>query len=137
MLIYSINDYVQSDATMMSLTGKDPLVINPMIGYDEDMAPILLYEYSPRVQDDFMYFIHHDTVRYVILDTDIDRAYAIRDRLLALLNHSDQIQLKNIDDTYGRMLYMTLYRSADRAPYEPDGYYAISAYFEFCWIPND
>jgi len=137
MIVYSINDYIQTDATFLSLTEKDSFVINPLIGYDDDVAPIVLYDYSPRIKDEFMYYIHHDTIRYIILDTDIDRGYALRTRLLELLNHSDEIQTKDIDRTYGRMLYMNLLRSSDRAPFETDGYYQISSYFEFCWIPND
>lgn len=135
MIIYSINQYLQSDATLLSLAGKASITISPMIGYDEDTAPVIIYFYSPDIKSEEMYYIHHDTIWFTILDTDIARGYAIRDRIIALLNHSDLIQTKPIADTYGRLLYMNLYRSADRRPVNPEGYYEISSLFEFCWIP--
>lgn len=135
MMIYSINQYLQSDATLLSLAGKASITISPMIGYDEDTAPVIIYYYSPDIKSEEMYYIHHDTIWFTILDIDIARGYAIRDRIIALLNHSDLIQTKPIADTYGRLLYMNLYRSADRRPVNPEGYYEISSLFEFCWIP--
>jgi hypothetical protein len=135
MILYSINQYIQNDATLLSLTGKASITISPMIGYDEDTAPVIIYYYSPDIKSEEMYYIHHDTVWFTVLDTDIARGYAIRDRIIALLNHSDLIQTKPIAGTYGRLLYMNLYRSADRRPVNPEGYYEISSLFEFCWIP--
>jgi hypothetical protein len=137
MIIYSINQYIQNDATLLSLAGKASITISPMIGYDEDSAPVIVYQYSPDIKSEEMYYMHRDTVWFTILDTDIARGFAIRDRIISLLNHGDRIQTKPIAGTYGRLLYMNLYRSADRRPVNPEGYYEISSLFEFCWIPVD
>jgi hypothetical protein len=137
MIVYSINDYLQNDATLISLVDKETFIINPMIGYEDDVAPIVLYSFSPDIQNESMFYIHHDMLRYIVLDTDIDRAFAIRDQIISILNRSDEIQLVNIDDTYGRLLYSNLFRSTDFSPEYPEGFYQIGAHFEVCWIPND
>jgi len=137
MLIYSVNDFLQNDATILSLADKEEITIFPMVGYDEETAPIILYDYLPDIKDEHMFYIHHDRVIYAVLDTDAERGYAVRNQIIALLNQSDEIQLETIDDTYGRMLYMNLVRSADRQPTQPEGYYQFISIFEMCWIPND
>lgn len=137
MIIYDINAYLQADATLLSLSEKESIIINPFIGYADEEAPIFLYQYSQDIKSEDMYYLHHDTVWYTILDTDVARAFSLRDRIIALLNHSDHIQEKNIDDTYGRLLYMNLFRSTESRPTTVEGYYQLSSLFEFCWVPND
>lgn len=137
MIIYSINDYLQSDSTLLSLSEKNEIIFNPLIGYEEDTAPIIIYTYTPDAYNYDLYYIHHDTVRYSVLDTDIDRGLSVRNRIMDLLNLGDNIQQSNIDDTYGRLLYINIMRSSEERPYEPDGYYTLSSYFDICWIPND
>ena len=137
MIIYDINAYLSADATMLSLTGKSPLVISPMIGYAEDTAPIILYEYLRKIEDNDLYFINCDVIRYMILDVNIDRAFAIRNRIIALLNHSDAIQSQAISSASSRLLSMNLTRSYDMPPNEVEGYYKISSYFDVMWIPKN
>lgn len=137
MIIYDINSYLESDSTLLSLSGKASITINPFIGYEDEEAPIFLYQYSQDIKSEDMYYLNHDTVWYTVLDTDVARAFSLRDRIIALLNHSDHIQEKNIDDNYGRLLYMNLYRSTERRPNTVEGYYQLSSLFEFCWVPLD
>ena len=137
MLIYSVNSYIQNNAQLLTTADKESLVIFPMVGYDEEVAPIVLYDYLPDIKDESMYYIHHDRVIYTVLDMDAERGFAVRNNIISLLNHSDNIQLQNIDDTYGRLLYMNLLRSIDHQPRQVEGYYRFISIFEMCWIPND
>jgi hypothetical protein len=137
MLIYSVNDFLQNDATILSLSEKEEITIFPMVGYDEEVAPIIIYDYLPDIKDEHMFYIHHDRVIYSVLDVDAERGFAVRNEIISKLNQSDEIQLEAIDDTYGRMLYMNLVRSTDRQPTQPEGYYQFISIFEMCWIPND
>lgn len=136
MIVYSINKYIQENNDIITLCGKTP-VINPMIGYDEDVSPILLYTYNPNIKSEDSYYIKHDIIKYVVLDTDASRGFAIRNKIIELLNRADLIQTDDIEKTYGRLLYMNLFRSDDRAPLQTEGYYQIISYFEFCWVPID
>lgn len=137
MIIYDINAYLSADATMLSLTGKSPLVISPMIGYAEDTSPIVLYDYLPRIEDNDLYFINCDRITYMILDVNIDRAFSIRNQIIALLNHSDKIQSQAISSASARLLRMNLTGSYDAPPNEAEGYYKISSYFDVMWIPKN
>jgi hypothetical protein len=137
MIIYSINDYLQSDTALVAASDKDNIIFRPFIGNDDEIAPIFLYQYSPDIKSVDQYYINTDRVWYTILDTDVDRGFHLQKLIIDLLNHSDKIQNQPIDDTYGRLLYMQLIRTVQRQPSTSDGFYQLSSLFEFGWVPMD
>jgi hypothetical protein len=136
MIVYSINDYIETDATLLGILGMDSLTIQPFIGSEDSKAPFITYRYNQDIQNINLYYIHHDTIKYSIVDLDIDRGFKTRNRIIDLLNKADNIQIVNIADTYGRLLYSNLLTSSDSPPTQPDGYCIFSLYFEVCWINN-
>ena len=137
MIVYSINDYIASDATLLSILDLDEITLQPIIGDENSVAPFIIYRYNQDIKSEDMYYIHHDTIKYNIVDLDVDRGLRARNCIVNLLNRGDNIQDSVISDEYGRLLYVNLLTSSDISPSQPDGYFVFSLLFEVCWIQND
>lgn len=137
MIIYSINQYLESNSDLISTSGRGDITFRPFLSDDEEQSPLFIYQYSPDIKNGDMYYVNEDSIWYIILDNNIERGFHLQKIIIDLLNLSDNIQESNIDDTYGRLLYMKLNKTVQRQPTTVDGYYQLSSLFELCWVPLD
>jgi len=128
MIPYSLNEYLQSDVTLQGLMGNSIFYIEPYYGYQNDVAPILLYEWRQGIMSQDSYFLGADMMVYTVLDTDIDRAFKIRKRIVELLNVANGIS--TVVDVAERLNWSFLMRTTDTAPQEKNGYVEFACYFE-------
>lgn len=134
MFIYTINDYIQNDATMQSLVGAT-FYIKPYSGDLRDSSPVLSYEWRPNIVSPDSFFINNDIVVYTVADTDIDRAFQIRKRYIELLNVGNAIAL--VTDSDVQPSWSFLVRSTDYPAKDKDGFYEFDCYFEIGYIRLD
>ena len=81
--------------------------------------------------------LFRSTIKYNIVDLDVDRGLRARNCIVNLLNRGDNIQNSNISGEYGRLLYINLLTSTDSGPAQPNGYFVFGLLFEVCWIQNN
>ncbi len=127
MIPYTVNTYLQSDTALKALMGGT-FLIEPYFGYQNEVAPILLYSWRPGIYSEDSFFIGTDILIYSILDTNIDRAFKIRKRLIAMLNVANHIN--TLVDPDERLNWSFLMRSVDSGPQEKNGFVALDCSFE-------
>lgn len=136
MIAYAINSFLQSDTILQGYMGTDTFYIQPYSGESYSTAPIIVYEWRADIVGgaDHFYYIRNDFLTYTVYDLDIDRAYKIRERLIALLNVGSGIT--TVTDTEVQPAWSFLRRTFDALPNAKEGYYGFSTVFEVGYKPK-
>jgi uncharacterized membrane protein YkvA (DUF1232 family) len=104
----------------------------PITGYDDSVAPFILYSFITRTESDEQYYFYTDTMRFYVYDTSIDRMWAISRAIKEFLNVGDDVEsIKSQipSDSRYRIVYSKLFSSLTMPPIERDGF--VSTVNEF------
>lgn len=132
--IYDINTYLKADTTLIALSGKSSLSIYPMIGYENDQPPIILYWYYPGIYSKEMPWFNKDVIKYQVLDSNADRMFAMGRRIQDLLSNS---YASKIPSTTSSGKWGALLKGSTHEPFaQRDGFMKYELVFEIAWIQN-
>jgi hypothetical protein len=138
--IFDVNTYIQADAAITELAGGT-IPIYPLVGYEQTVAPFILYWWMPGIFDVGLYGVNVDSIRYHILDTDAERGFKLQRALKNRLNKADNIQ-GQIASSEGRALWCIEMLSGTGAfnaglgsPGEREGFYEFQLNFQIGYAP--
>lgn len=133
--IYELNSYVKNDVALLAAAGLSSIEIRPMVGYEDDVSPTILYWWYPGIKSAELYFFHEDHVKYTIIDENFDRALNIGNRILQMLNNADNIQNAATGFTHFIPKYSILARAETSAPTQREGFYYFSIMVQVGYVP--
>lgn len=134
MLVYDMNTYLQSDTTLKTLTGKDPLFIEPATGYSEEVPPVILWWYYPGIATRDIPGWRLDRVVYMILDSDSNRCLSVGERIVSLLDK--QRIMPAIASSANTAKSCLLVYGNFEGPAIREGWYRYKIEFQVSWVPN-
>jgi len=97
----------------------------PITGYDDTVAPFILYSFISRMEDIERYYISVDNLRFYVYDNNIDRMWAVSRAIRNYLNVGDDIETLKGDipsDSQFRVLNSALVSALSLPPIERDGF---------------
>lgn len=133
--IIELNNYIENDTTLIALTGKPSIVLRPMVGYETDTSPVILYWWYPGIKSVEAYYINEDSVKYTVLDEDFDRCLSIGNRIITLLNKADNIQNAGTGFTNFIPKCTFLTRAETLVPTEREGFYSFTISITAIYVP--
>lgn len=133
MIISAINNCLATDATLVSLSGKQSLDIYPNKGYDDDVSPIIIYFWLPGVMNVDQYWMRQDSVLYRIVDTDAERCFAMGNRIIELLAQSTSPRTTIQSNLYV-VKWIKFVDSQNLNPEQYEGFYHLSLKFDIIYV---
>lgn len=122
-VIFDVNTYLKNDATIQTHMGATPN-IKPLVGYQQEAPPFIVYQWRPGNYNVERYFIRVDIIRYTIFDDEYDRGSAIAERMERLLNIGDNAHTAIASSNY-RIMASDLNNGDTGAPLEREGWYSF------------
>ena len=134
--IQVVNTFLESDTILSGYIAPQVLQIFPGYAPEQDdgtqIFPYIRYIHIPGFHR-YTPKIRVDIVQYWIGDTDLDNVLRIQERLLSLMNSSDDEPFSGIDDPDGNYKIMGMvYRGGvpQTVPNEDEGVWEMGASFE-------
>jgi hypothetical protein len=135
MYLYDLNSYIKTDSTLITLSNKDTVTIEPAVGGQETEAPVILWWYIPGRHDKWIDGWRDDIVRYMVLDDDAERCIAVGERIIALLNRGPDIRTAVSSFGYTG-LNSLLVKGEFMGPSIRDGWFQFKIEAEVSWLPT-
>ncbi len=133
MYIYDINTYLKNDSTLISLSEKDSIEIEPAVGYEDSTPPVIVWWYFPGMKDIDLQNWREDQVRYTVMDDDAVRCIAVGERIISLLNKTSEIRRLVSSSNTGRYSYLT--KGELMGPVIRDGWFRYRIDFTVSYTP--
>ena len=95
-----------------------------VVGYQNETAPLILYQWRPGNYNVERFFIRVDNIRYTILDDEFDRGILVAERMEQLLNIGDGAHAAIASTNY-RIFASDLKIGETGAPLEREGWYSV------------
>ena len=105
----------------------------PATGYDDEVAPIILWTYMTKIRSPELPWWRVDQIDYHIFDTDADRCLQIGERIINILNVSDKIDKM---PSYNLGQWSFLAYGNFIGPAEREGWYQYTLCFEVSYLPG-
>lgn len=135
MYIYDINTYLKNDTTLLTLSEKTTIDIEPAAGYEDSEPPVILWWYFPGLVTTDIPGWRKDRLRYQVLDNDAVRCIAVGERMVALLNKAEHIRTAVASSDFTGK-YSFLASGELQGPVLREGWFRFKIDFVVSYVPN-